>query len=141
MDWWLDLDALNILILFENKVTLQLPRRSYGEMFKEASLNHMDFTGLIYINHWPIYFHFLQQMFFHPPCSQISECKSTPESFWGSMWFITFDGLCNYLHSFRRQQAVSFLKITTAAFLNRKFLATALRYLLKQDLAYSSNIV
>ena len=38
------------------------------------------------------------------------------------MWFFSFYGLCNYFHSFLRQPAASFLKITTAAFLNRFWL-------------------
>ena len=45
------------------------------------------------------------------------------------------------VHSFRRQPAVGFFKITTAAFLSREALAITQTYLVKQDLTYSSNTV
>ena len=42
--------------------------------------------------------------------SQIFELKSTTETFSASTWFIHFDRLCNYLHSFQKQPATNFIK-------------------------------
>ena len=66
--WRRGLVALNLLILFENQISLQLSRRNCGCMFEEGSLNHMDFTDFLYINCQLVCFHFLQRLLLHPPC-------------------------------------------------------------------------
>ena len=71
--------------------------------------------------------------------SQTSKFTFPTESFWGSMWFVSFDGLCNYLDLFWRQPGIGFLRIATATFFNRKALAIKQTYLVKQNLTYSSN--
>ena len=73
--------------------------------------------------------------------SQTSKFMFPTESFWGSMWLVSFDGLCNYLDLFWRQPGIGFLKKATAAFFNREPLAIKQTYLVKQDLTYSSNTV
>ena len=73
--------------------------------------------------------------------SQTSKFTFPTESFWGSMWFVSFDGFCNYLDLFWSQLGIDFLKIATAAFFNREPLAIKQTYLVKQDLIYSSNAV
>ena len=42
--------------------------------------------------------------------SQTSESEPIIETFSTSTWFIHFDGLCNYLHSFQKQLAANFFK-------------------------------
>ena len=48
--------------------------------------------------------------------SKPSELKFTTEDFWASTWLIDFDGLCNYLHPFQKQLAVSLFKNNNCCF-------------------------
>ena len=50
--------------------------------------------------------------------SQTSELKSTTENVSASTWFISFDGLSNYMHSFRKQLAATFFKSNNCCFLD-----------------------
>ena len=67
--------------------------------------------------------------------SQSSEFKSTTERFWGSTWFIHFDGPSNYYHSFQTPLS---LIMANVVYLIRDTSDITLRNLLKQDLTHSS---
>ena len=50
--------------------------------------------------------------------SQTSELRSTTENVSASTSFISFDGLSDYLHSFRKQLAATFFKSNNCCFLD-----------------------
>ena len=94
--WRRGLVALNLLILFENQISLQLSRRNCGCMFEEVSLIHMDFTDFLYINCQLVCFHFLQRLLFHPPC-YLKRALFRPKKFsWINKIFF-----CDRLYRFR----------------------------------------
>lgn len=73
-----------------------------------------------------------------PWISQNSEIKTITKSFSGVGERFN-DGLSNYLHSFWKQSATSFLKLTTVTSLNWETTAIIPKMLFKKDLTYLSN--
>lgn len=151
---WLD------LTFFEIQVSLELSRRNRGYMFKEVSLNPMEstdlfpqklLTSLFSLSSMNKKLSLLSKTrFFYGRLSRFIDISALDLTNFkiqdlrqkeGELWFISFDGLCNYLYLFRRQPTASFLKITIAALLNLEPLVMTPTYLLKQDLAFSLNTV
>ena len=120
---------------FKKEILTNLISFSSSYTFSLDSLNLLLKASVVWAKNYEFLHFFLRgRLYWFRDLSVTSELKFITKLFSASTWFIHFDGLCNYLHSFQKHPAIS-LKIN-ATFLIRNTLAIRITNFLKQDLTF-----